>query len=80
MAPTPKYPDDIVLVASMPPDRLAAFEKWMERLDEEHAKMGSPYGVGTLWETTGASSWVAAFDDGDCPHAALLEDLSCDSW
>ena len=75
----PHYQLDAETLAKLTPERRAVFNEWMARLDVEHARLGSPYGEGSLWETTGAECWLSWFEDGDEPADALREDLSCDS-
>ena len=52
------------------------FEAWMTALDAAHRKLGSPYGEGDLWDTTGPSCWIEFFREGVLPAGALIEDLS----
>lgn len=70
------YPGDIGPLASLGPERRAAFEDWMKRLDAEHERRGFPYGKEHLRIATGLECWLSWFLDGDDPADALAEDLS----
>lgn len=70
------HPHDIEAFAKIPDDRKEAFTKWMDELDAEHVKAGSPYGDGSLSEITGIEAWIPSFDDEMTPSEALQEDMS----
>jgi hypothetical protein len=74
----PTYPFDMALLSELPAERRAAFDKYMTELDAEHVKHGSPYGDGSLWDSTGAACWYAYFDDDYSAVDAMDEDLSND--
>jgi hypothetical protein len=76
MQPNERFPADIEMLAKMTPEARDAFEKFMADLDAEHAKIGSPYGRGSLWQLTGAECWSAFHEDGMSPADALDEDMS----
>lgn len=72
------YRADDVALAPLTGEQLSAFKSWMDKLDEEHARIGAPYGDGTLWKTTGAECWLQYWRDDYGPKDALSEDLSHD--
>lgn len=76
MSDNKRFQGDIELLNKIGPDQAAAFEKFMSDLDAEHAKRGTPYGSGSLWQNTGAECWYSFFEDGMSPSDALDEDMS----
>lgn len=68
---------DIDAVKRLGPQR-QEFEAWLDALNAEHAKRGSPYGDGPLQMTTGISCWIGYFKDAYSPSEALEEDQSYD--
>jgi len=70
-----RFPADVDLMNELSPEDRANFERWMAALDAEHAKLGSPYGRGSLWQLTGAECWHSFFEDGMPPDEALHEDM-----
>lgn len=68
--------EDKVCLAVLDLDDREKFFKWMDELDAEHVKAGSPYGDGTLWKLTGAMVWFDYFSDEMSAADALSEDLS----
>lgn len=73
---TDRYPADVALLATLSSEEKVRFEQFMSDLDAAHARLGSPYGNGSLWQLTGAECWFAAFNDGETAADALEEDLS----
>lgn len=70
------YSNDREELAKLAPDTQAAFIKYMDELDAEHAKRGLPYGNESLWKLTGAECWFGFFEDGYSAADALTEDLT----
>ena len=70
------YPADVALIERLSPDVKARFDQYMADLDASHARLGSPYGEGSLWQLTGAECWFASFEDGITADDALDEDLN----
>lgn len=70
------YEADADALAGLTDEQKEKFVAWMEKLDVEHKRLGSPYGNVTLWQATGAECWLSWFLDGDDPADALAEDLS----
>jgi hypothetical protein len=75
MQPNERFPADIVMLNKMDAEQRTAFEKFMNDLDAEHARLGAPYGLGSLWQITGAECWLAFHEDGMSPATALEEDM-----
>lgn len=73
---TPTYPAEIEFFSKLAPEKREAFGKWMAELDDAHAAIDSPYGVGSLWQTTGANCWFDYFENEFSPGDALAEDMS----
>jgi hypothetical protein len=70
-----EYPNDTKALIKLGPRR-QEFEAWMDVLDAEHVKRGSPYGEKSVWDITGPKCWIEFFTDGWEPAEALDEDLS----
>lgn len=70
-----EYPNDMKALVDLGPRR-PDFEKWMDQLDIEHRKLGSPYGEKSVWDITGPKCWIMFFEEGWAPAGALVEDLS----
>lgn len=71
-----RFASDIELLANITPENREGFEKFMSNLDAEHAKLGSPYGKGSLWQITGAECWYAFYEGLMTPKEALEEDMT----
>ena len=71
------YPADVDALQHLGSSR-QDFEAWMDVLDVEHVKQGSPYGADTLVKLTGVKCWIDYFKEGSSPKDALDEDLSYD--
>lgn len=72
----PLYPHDANALSKMSPEERDRFTLFMHELDAEHGRRGAPYGDGSLWQLTGASSRLDYFFMAYDAPAALAEDLS----
>jgi len=68
------YPRDSVLLDNLSADDRSDFKRYMDELDAEHARIGCPYGDGSLWQLTGAECWYSYFEDGFSAASALVCD------